>query len=119
MSTSARVLFYAPSLTGDSRIDTALGIAALRLSGEALGNQWGDAVACLAAHMLLISPEDGDGRTRGQIVSDGSDPLAKSYSPVSAADVSLEEAELMRTSPGTQLLTLRRSRGTAGFGVLT
>lgn len=117
MATSARVLFYAPSLADDSRIETAIEIAAGRLSPDAYGNQWGDAIACLAGHLLLSSPLAGDGLSRGPVTSEKAGDIARNYGSLAAT--SLEDADLARTAPGLQLLSLRRSRGTVGFGVLS
>ena len=121
MSTTARMLFYAPSLADDTRLETALELAAGRLSVDAWGGLWGDGVATLAAHMLLVSPEvaaGGDGMTRGQVTSEKAGDLSRNYGAVTAANVTLSEADLMRTSPGMQHLALRNSLAEVGFGVL-
>ena len=122
MSTEARVLFYAPSLSGDSRIETALEIATVRLSSEGFAATLiGEAVACLAAHILLTSPEaasGGDGLTRGPVTQEKAGGESRSYGQLQASNLTLEEADLSRTAPGLQFLMMRGEAACVGFGTL-
>lgn len=123
MSTEAQVLFYAPSLSGDTRIEEAISIAGSQLSSDsaAWGAQLGNAIACLAAHMLLMSPtvaNGGDGLSRGTLTSEKSGKDALSFTPIRAEAMSMQEADLSRTAAGMALLGIQRSRANFSFGVL-
>ena len=124
MATTAKVLFYGGNtLDGDTRIEDALAAAAVQLANVVTtwGAQWPDAVACLAAHMLLINPAatdcaGGDGLTRGQITSEGSGADKLSYKPLTAA--SLVDQDLARTNAGMSFLRMQAALPTIGFALI-
>jgi hypothetical protein len=124
MSTAALVVFYGgKSLTDHADMDTALTEATNHLGEAAVywGTQFDAAVACLAAHQLLLNPGGdcgvSDGLTRGQVTSEGSSENKVTYAALPAA--SLGDAELVRTTPGASFLRMRSARPTVGFAVLT
>ncbi|MEL6347047.1 MAG: DUF4054 domain-containing protein [Myxococcota bacterium] len=120
MSTEARVTFYAPILSGDARIPEALSIAASQLSADpaAWGTQLGDAIALLAAHILITSPLSGDGSAQGPVVSEKSGGESVTYGKMNLSGASLTDQDLARTGPGLQLLRIRDSRGSLSMGII-
>ena len=123
MATEAKVIFYGgATLAEDDRIETALDAATAQLGNAATwGDRFDDAVACLAAHMLLINPQGpdcvgGDGMTRGQLTSEKSGSESTNYRPLTAA--SLGDQDLARANAGVTFLRMRSSLVGIGPAVL-
>lgn len=112
LSTSEAFAVYASTdLQADSRKDSFLLLAAERVDSEVFGDQYGEAVALMACHLMALSPSTSGAATTAHrgVASTSAEGLSISFGSVPSATGDTA-AWLASTTYGVNYLAIKRGR---------
>lgn len=110
------VKFYAPELdpgddSADAQIEQAIVVASRRITPAAFDALYEDALACLAAHLLIMGERTTDHPgAAGAIQSEKTGDWSRTYAMPANISAALADAALKQTNPGLEYLSIRSSR---------
>jgi hypothetical protein len=112
LSTSEAFAVYASTdLQADSRKDSFLLLAAERVDSEVFGDQYGEAVALMACHLMALSPATSGSATTAHrgVASTSAEGLSISFgsTPATTGDTA---SWLASTTYGANYLSIKRGR---------
>lgn len=112
VTTDALFLRIAPELATDNRASDFLADAASELNAAKWGTRYARGFTYLAAHLMTVSPLDGEGAdTAGPVTQKSAADVSETYAPFSYSKLSLGDAVLATTRYGREFLRLRSGLG--------